>query len=92
MSQQHTPLSFRAPSVFQPQVALSFYPPSNLIPVSNNLIHSGSGVLLMLSNVPCIRLFIEPWEIDPVQANTNGDALPHVPRLIFINGLKPKVG
>jgi hypothetical protein len=46
----------------------------------------------MLSNVPWMRLFIEPWEIDPVQANTNGDALPHLPRLIFGNGLKPKVG
>jgi uncharacterized protein (DUF849 family) len=46
--------------------------------------------LLTLTDVPWLRLLIEPWESDPQQANmivdaiedVLGDALPHVPRLV----------
>jgi uncharacterized protein (DUF849 family) len=46
--------------------------------------------LLTLTDVPWLRLMLEPWESDPEQANmivdaiedVLGDALPHVPRLV----------
>jgi len=46
--------------------------------------------LLTLTDVPWLRLLLEPWETDPAQANMMvdaiedvlGDALPNVPRLV----------
>jgi len=60
------------------------------VPLTPAALADDARFLLTLTDVPWLRLLLEPWESDPEQANMMiddiedalGDALPQVPRLV----------